>query len=162
MKDRLVIDTVAFCRNNRQLSGEIAVASLARLADLVLGAASKVQYVISGAFADGNPQVAVSLEGELTLTCQRCLGSLSYKVDVSRVFEFVKSEIDLDDESLEGDVDLLLLEKEVDLGVLIEDELILALPLVPRHVSCALPSSSEQSEIESPFAALRALQSKIQ
>jgi uncharacterized protein len=59
----------------------------------------------------------------------------------------------------------------LDLTALVEDELILALPLVPRHETCpqplpgqvATPSAGEPTDVPSatrrPFEALRALRS---
>ncbi|MDP1159869.1 YceD family protein, partial [Klebsiella variicola] len=59
------------------------------------------------------------------------------------------------------------LPRHLDARELIEDELLLALPLVPRHANCPqpLPGAGEQAEPEAeqrpnPFAALAALKRK--
>ena len=58
---------------------------------------------------------------------------------------------------------MLVLTRALDLHELVEDELILALPLVPRHDACpqplAAPATAEEplAERPNPFAALAAL-----
>jgi uncharacterized protein len=101
---------------------------------------------------------------EVTLQCQRCLQAMQQPIAVDRWFQFVGNEDDaarLDEESEE---DVLAASARFDLLELLEDELILALPIVPRHEDCPqpLPWSAEQptSEAEvapNPFAALAAL-----
>ena len=100
------------------------------------------------------------------MTCQRCLAPVDVPLEVDREFRFVADEATaeaLDDESEE---DLLAMSREFDLRELIEDELLMALPLVPRHEECPAPvqmaSSDEDFEEASaekpnPFAALAAL-----
>jgi uncharacterized protein len=72
----------------------------------------------------------------LPLTCQRCLGPADVEVSVDRWFRFVATEAiaeALDDDAEE---DLLVTSRQFNLAGLIEDELLLGLPLVPRHDQC--------------------------
>jgi uncharacterized protein len=102
--------------------------------------------------------------GPRPLQCQRCLLPLDESVHVDRHFRFVGDEATaaaLDDE-MEDEV--LALPRSLDLRELVEDEMLLALPLVPRHDVCpeALPMSFGDVEIvESdkahPFAGLAIL-----
>mgnify|MGYP003353005379 CR=1 FL=1 len=69
------------------------------------------------------------------------------------------------DAELEDDV--LSLERSIDLRELVEDELLLALPLVPRHAECPEPlplpddeAPADVPEQPRPFAALAALKGK--
>ena len=87
-------------------------------------------------------------------------------LEVDREFRFVADEATaeaLDDESEE---DLLALSREFDLHELIEDELLMALPVVPKHDECptSVPLASSDDDFEeanaekpNPFAALAAL-----
>jgi uncharacterized metal-binding protein YceD (DUF177 family) len=73
------------------------------------------------------------------MECQRCLTPVDVPLAVERSFRFVADEATaeaLDDESEE---DLLALSREFDLRELIEDELLMALPVVPRHDECPRP-----------------------
>ena len=64
----------------------------------------------------------------------------------------------LPDEELEvEDFDAIPVGRELNLAELIEDELLLNLPLSPMHDQCALPGPAENGEKQSPFAALAQL-----
>jgi len=119
----------------------------------------------------GEPQVWLHLQAQtqVSLVCQRCLKTLPQTLDVARSFLFVADEdkaLKLDEE-LEDDVLMLpSASAGLDLQALLEDELILALPIVPRHDVCPdpLPQLTDEDEPEAddlaaahPFAALAAL-----
>lgn len=103
-------------------------------------------------------KVRLTLHAQCTaaLFCQRCLGPLLLPLQVQREFYFVPGEdvaAKLDDEL---EVDVLELTPALDLHELIEDELILALPLVPRHADCtlALPAQDAAAGNDHPFGVL--------
>ncbi len=87
-------------------------------------------------------------------------------LDVERSFRFVADEATAEALDEECDEDLLALSREFDLRELIEDELLMALPVVPRHEECptSVPLASSDDDFEvansekpNPFAALAAL-----
>lgn len=100
------------------------------------------------------------------MECQRCLTPVDIPLEVDRAFRFVADEATaeaLDDESEE---DLLAMSREFDLRELIEDELLMALPVVPKHDECptVVPLASSDDDFEeasavkpNPFAALAGL-----
>jgi uncharacterized protein len=110
---------------------------------------------------------------DVPLTCQRCLGVVVEAVDVARAFRFVADEAAAEALDAEIDEDVLVLSTRFDLRHLIEDELLLHLPLVPRHEVCpadapaplaragdaiSLPEQQAESPLaEHPFAALAVL-----
>lgn len=116
----------------------------------------------------GEPQVWLHVQArtQVTLLCQRCLKPLPQELVVDRSFLFVPDEdqaLKLDEEL---DDDVLVLPKWLDVLALLEDELILALPIVPRHDVCPDPllQLAEHAQAEDgdmgavhPFAALAAL-----
>ena len=66
-------------------------------------------------------------------------------------------------EEIEDDSkDFLPAKGEVDVVELIEEEVILGLPTVPRHESCALPDTGQGSGRISPFSVLKGFGSKAQ
>ena len=66
------------------------------------------------------------------------------------------------EDDLENDeVDALEVEPRTDVLALVEDELLLALPLVPRHEACEAPVKAGGDEEISPFAVLRNLRGKV-
>lgn len=70
------------------------------------------------------------------LTCQRCLGPVDMTLMVNRSFRFVSTEAQAEAEDEATEEDLLVLERHFDLPGLIEDEFLMALPVVPRHEIC--------------------------
>ena len=113
----------------------------------------------------GENQVWLHLlaDADVILQCQRCLLPLDEAVHVDRHFRFVADEdtaAALDDE-MEDEV--LALPKSLNLRDLVEDEMLLALPLVPRHDVCpeAIPMQfgdvEEVEEKANPFASLALL-----
>lgn len=140
------LDVAAFCRDGGRLDGQAALADLPRFADSVVrradGAAeSPVQWRAEGslqAVAGGPPQCRVDLtvHARPTLECQRCLQPVAVPLEIERRIRFVQGEEAAArlDEELEDDV--LALSPRFDLLALVEDELLLALPLVPRHDAC--------------------------
>lgn len=117
----------------------------------------------------GQSQVGLHLNVgvSLPLTCQRCLTAVDVSVQIDRSYRFVDTEGQAeleDDESLE---DLLVSSREFDLSALIEDEVLMDLPVVPRHDTCpvAIKLAAADADFEdaptkpNPFAALAGLKS---
>lgn len=100
---------------------------------------------------------------EAGLQCQRCLMPLHKELEVERSFRFVPDESEAERLDEDSDDDVLVLTHSLNLTELVEDELILALPIVPRHEVCPqpLPSASAEEEDASPranpFAVLKSL-----
>jgi uncharacterized protein len=113
----------------------------------------------------GENQVWMHLraDADVVLQCQRCLQPLDEAVHVDRHFRFVADEdtaAALDDE-VEDEV--LALPKTLNLRELVEDEMLLALPLVPRHDVCPEMIPMQFGDVElveekaNPFASLALL-----
>ena len=62
---------------------------------------------------------------------------------------------------LEDDTrDFLPVERELDVVEVVEDEILLALPVAPRHEKCGLPGAADAGERINPFAKLAGLKGK--
>jgi uncharacterized protein len=172
MKERFdpcALELLAFCRSGATLHGAWPQAGMARLAgSLAATADADVAWSASGQWrpvTGGETEIWLRLTASTTvlLECQRCLQPMSLALQVDRAFRFVQGEAEAArlDEELEDDV--LELPPRLDLQALVEDELILALPLVPRHERCPAPlPTPADAEVAAPapphpFAALAAL-----
>lgn len=139
-------------------AGRVPLAELRRLAPLVVDAAGDAEYSIRFS-RDGSRRAVVrgEVRARLILRCQRCLGPMEHEV-LATLSLAVVAGLDEADGLPEGDEPLLVTEGRICLGELVEDELLLGLPQIPRHVSesCAklpvevAPGPSPQH----PFAAL--------
>lgn len=111
----------------------------------------------------GTPEVWLHLSAQATVlrSCQRCLQPLPLPLAIDRNLRFVPGEDAAAALDADSDDDVLALGPQLDLRELVEDELLLALPLVPRHeVLCPEPlpfRAGEVEPVEHPFAALAAL-----
>jgi uncharacterized protein len=144
------LDVAAFCRDGARLAGEWPLEALPRLAESVqagadgFAAAVPVRWAVAGQ-AGASPggrgeaprcEIDLDIEAQVGLECQRCLQPMRVPLTVQRRIRFVEGEDEAArlDEELEDDV--LALAPRLDLRTLVEDELLLALPLVPRHDTC--------------------------
>ncbi len=159
MSQQIVIDSLSFAREGKSLQGELPVAGLKRLHDLLAEIAGVVAYRLSGRMSrQGKPQLLLEVVGEVPVVCQRCLGRFDYPLSIVSTLELIADEAGLTQDELEDDTrDYLVAQKEMDVAALVEDEIILALPPAPRHDDCALPDSSSRGTKVSPFAALAAM-----
>jgi uncharacterized protein len=161
----------AFAREGAKLEGREPLASFPRLAASAspeaCATAEPIAWRAQGELRrpqSVDPQVWLHLEADTTmaLVCQRCLAPVETPLEVDRWFRFTRTEAEAAalDEQIEEDV--LSLERPLDLYELVEDELLLAMPLVPRHEVCPAPlpmphDEAPRSEAPHPFAVLSAL-----
>jgi len=170
--DPLAAPVAALCRAGETLLGAWLLAELPRLAaslwvppsaDERVGWQARFGQVQPAA---GPPQQWLELEAHthIALQCQRCLQGVQQPLALERRFRFVATEVEAERLDAESDDDHLVLQLRLDLRALLEDELILELPLVPRHEGpCPEPlpqPAAEPPEAQArpkPFAALAAL-----
>lgn len=143
------LDMVAFSLAASRLEGGWLLERMPRLLQdaLPLSADSPAQTVVwsaSGArkaVTGGEAEIRLQLRARtaLQLTCQRCLRPMTVTLDVQPSLRFVQGEARAEALDEDCDEDVLALTPSLDLLPLIEDELILALPLVPRHPVCPQP-----------------------
>ena len=188
--DPLRLNVANFAADAQEAAGDWAIAELPRLADSecpvdagsplkaradaakpLTRAASdltrRVRWRAAGSTrrvgGEDQPWLHLLAEADVVLQCQRCLQPLDEPVRVDRHFRFVADEsmaAALDDE-MEDEV--LELPKSLNLRDLVEDEMLLALPLVPRHTVCpeVVPMQfgdvEEVEEKSNPFASLALL-----
>jgi uncharacterized protein len=111
----------------------------------------------------------LTAETALPLVCQRCMGPVETRLSVDRWFRFAVDEYTAAAEDDASEEDVLVVSREFDLRALIEDELLMSLPVAPRHEECPEPVrlsavdegfEDAQAERPNPFAALARLQGR--
>lgn len=148
------VDVVAWAESGQVRSGENSVRDYSRLARSLRAVADEpiVAWRVAGewrATPDGvkRPALALQADAVLRLTCQRCLDEVQVAVHVDRHLVFAPDEAQAAALDANADDDVLALTQPADLNNLIEDELILALPMIPRHAACPeAPVSRVQSD----------------
>jgi uncharacterized protein len=167
------LDLLSFARDAVSLQGEGFLTDWPRLADEQFSkdiSAGAVFWHLQGRTVPQTgaaDQIWLDLRAsvKLPLQCQRCLTPVLETVEAERSFRFVADEATaaaLDDEAEE---DILVISRDFDALALVEDELILSLPLVPLHAICpekvpmsaADPEFEEAAERPNPFGILASL-----
>ena len=176
MKERAIdprmLNVAQLCHDAGSLAGQWPLAGMNRLVDSLFEAAeaaSVIDWSASGALlpaSGGGTEVWLQLRASVavSLQCQRCLHAVLQPLAVDRRLRFVRSEAEAERLDETSDDDVLVLMPRLDLHELVEDELILALPLVPRHEGpCPDPlpmpvdDLADEAPAPNPFAALAAL-----
>ncbi len=141
----------------------VPVESLGRLVESLLEPVGTVTFEFQGERDDeGKLYVDLQIQGDLVLQCQRCLEAMVWPCNVQNRLLLLRSGEELPENELENDaVDALEVEPLTDLLALVEDEVLLALPLVPRHENCEPPVKAGVDDEISPFAVLRQLRGKV-
>ena len=139
----------------------LSVARLPRLADLLFDQQGNVNYELEGyTTANGEPALHLSVAGDLAVRCQRCLERLPLHIDVTRDLVLVPEarELDAADDE-DDDTDTIPGVSTLDVADLIEQEVVLSLPMAPRHpeATCEAQPAAQAGTASSPFAGLAGL-----
>ncbi|MGT0246719.1 DUF177 domain-containing protein [Burkholderia pyrrocinia] len=189
--DPHAVDLFEFARSGRQAAGAVRLSQLPRMLNEVPADAPDrdtvftwqaegfTQKELQGDGADGQqPYLRLAVHGQAWLTCQRCMTPYDQAFGVDMVYRVVATEEEAEEFPLDDDeADVIVGSRQFDLVDLIEEELLLSLPLVPKHEVCpavheSLVSGASGPEGEAgeesdeaadegkrpnPFAALQAL-----
>lgn len=157
------IDPLRLARAGARLAGRLPLDNMSRLAAVLAAAPAEAEVELAFDMdAEGRACVQLKLRAEVQLQCQRCLGAMPYAVTTERLLACVGS--DAEAERLPEPYEPLLFTGEpLFLRDVVEDELLLSLPIVPRHddVHCAGSGMEEHGEDDTaeprpqnPFAVL--------
>lgn len=154
-----VIDSLEFARGGRRLEGVLRLAGLSRLRDLLVVPEGELSVSLEGwRDGDGKSWLRLAVSGEPVLQCQRCLGGVRFPLVIDSVLQLVGLEEEWPDEDLADDsADAIEADKALSVAPLVEEEVLLALPIAPRHEQCEPPLAADDDHGLSPFAALAAL-----
>ena len=174
--DPFRLAVAAFAKEAARLEGRWPLAQFDRLTESAVAEALVAEGVVvtwqargeARLLRGGEAQVWLHLTAAtgLPLECQRCLKPVDVALNVQRSFVFVHGEDAAAQLDAATDDDVLALTRALDLRELIEDELLLALPVVPRHEVCPVPlvvrdDDVAADEAPNPFAALAALKDNV-
>ena len=154
-----LIDGFLFARTGQELLGRCPVSAFERLRDLVSSNVGELEYGVVGTKDDmGRPALRVRLTGPLQLTCQRCLKAMPFALEVDAILVLAGNEAEIESQPVgpEGP-DRILGSREMAVGTVLEDEILLAVPFAPRHEQCSGAGAGKGEAQASPFADLRGL-----
>jgi uncharacterized protein len=148
--DPRALDLYDFAKSGRQAAGALRVSQMPRMLAEVPPDAPDRDSVFTWQ-AEGStqpelqddgtdapqPYLRLAVHGSIWLTCQRCLAPYSQHLDVDATYRIVATEEEADEYPLDDDeIDVIVGSRQFDLVDLIEEELLLSMPLVPKHNVC--------------------------
>jgi uncharacterized protein len=158
------LDALGLARGGSVVERNFPIAGFARLRDRLAEPAGTAAVRAAFRLRDGLPAAEMEVEAAVVLTCQRCLGPVRRNVRSVAHLVFAAEEtpeLPPDHEAIGGDP------QKLDLAVLVEDELLLSLPLIAQHApgeACELPAEAAVAtagegpqQMRRPFAGLRDL-----
>jgi uncharacterized protein len=162
------VDTYELTRAGQEVHGQAPIDQFERLIeDLPEQADTMVSWTVKGEMDSfGQRFLRVHVKAAPMLECQRCMKPFEWPVDSHNRLEVVNSEAALNvDDAADADPDDAIIERilgsqRLDVLALVEDEIILSLPYVPKHDVCTLLSEPLEEEPDgdlarpSPFAVL--------
>ncbi len=155
MLQAAAIDGLAFARGAGVIEGRLGVESLPRLAQSgCLG--SFLDFVLSGEInGRGKPALRLAVNGSVRFECQRCLSTLDLPVQIDEQLELALSEAEVT--AADDDSERVVAGHEMNVAALVEEEILLALPMAPKHEQCSAAEGMGGSAKASSFQALSAL-----
>jgi len=156
-----MLDPATLSDKPRTFKGELAPGDLPRLRELVASPEGSLRFQVSARL---DPQrrklVSCIIKGFAQLTCQSSMEVFRHDIDVSERLVLVDDESGLPPIETESEEeDYVVADGPLDVRGLVEDAVILALPMIPRKpdvaISVAAGKAAQEPRKESPFAALK-------
>lgn len=172
VKMPVTIDPVKAAQKRSDYEGIVPLVNLTRLTESLLDKQGEVAVRVEcGTDQQGLTVIQGGASCEVSVTCERCGEAMTVSLDCNFAYTPVKPDDDAALELIPERYDVIEKDEhgEINLRQLVEDELILALPLFPMHdeAVCAVSASSmsfgdigPEPEKPNPFAVLAELKKK--
>ena len=172
VKMPVTIDPVKAAQKRSDYDGFMPIVSLTRLTESLLQPAGEVTVRVEcGTDQQGLTVIQGSASCEVSVTCERCGEAMIVALDCNFAYTPVKPDDDAALELIPERYDVIEKNEhgEINLRQLVEDELILALPLFPMHdeAVCTVRTAAmsfgdigPEPEKPNPFAVLAELKKK--
>jgi len=149
MSSAASFDAIRFARAGDELAGEVPATALERLRSMLADPEGTILYRLKGySRKDGKPAIALEIQGEVSLSCQRCLEPVRHRLRSERSLVFVPASRLADFEDEEDDTDYLPVEDPVEPLALVDEEAVLSLPMSPRHQEGGCSTVSGMSRLQ--------------
>jgi uncharacterized protein len=154
-----VINNLEFAQKQLKLADSFAVSDCKRLLETSMlndknAEQAAIHFELSGFYKQfSHPSLHLRIKTKLPAICQRCLDEVLINLDLNINYLINNNPIKELDEN--DEMDWLEANTEMDLCELIEDELLLAMPIAPVHENNCSKQSMQSGEKPNPFAALK-------
>lgn len=146
------LDVDRLSRGEAEIDFDVPLAGLPRLRSRIAGIGGSVRGSARLGRKAGFAVAELTFAGTATLQCQRCMQTMEIPIDSTSHVALIAAEADAAEvpEELEP---VLARSGSISAGELVEEELLLALPIVPLHEKlseCAVPPSAPLVADEAP------------
>ncbi len=156
-----ILHPIRLIKSEAVLEGELPLKEMERLRSVLLHTEDSVTYRLKFATDEfGRNYIQERISTTISLQCQRCLGEVRVDINSENRLAIVANNEVAQELPTEYEP-LVITEDELSLSALIEDELLLALPISPTHGVDECPVKLERpmkSEKQNPFAVIKQLQ----
>lgn len=159
----MLINAFDFAKQSLEIHGKIPLLCIPEFEKTLYVAPSDdefIAYSLKGeSDISGRLGVRLHVNCEMQLTCQRCLEPLVYALATSHWFELVSAEEDIPEEDADDEKDYLVASNELDVEALVREEVLLSIPLAPKHPNgvCISPLDLSGGRKGNPFKVLQGL-----
>lgn len=152
-----LIDGFEFAAAGGSVHGAWPVGDLPRLRDMLQDDHGSVDYALQGGRdAHGRLQFVLQVKARLRLTCQRCLGAVECTLEPCTTLLLAATQAEIDAVPITPESpERVVAHRQMAVRDLVEDELLLALPIAPRHEECVAQGRAAPAGRQMPFATLR-------
>lgn len=130
-----VIDGLQFARAGLETHGVVGLERLPRLAQLQCSTEGLEYHLRGGRAGDGKPCLRLSVRGSVTQPCQRCLDPIRIPIAIDAELQLAENAREISE--ADDEIDRVIASRKMDVAGLVEDEVILELPMAARHEECA-------------------------
>lgn len=167
MMKTLIINNLEFAQKQQEITDNFVPKSLERLAeDLALTSNNAhlavIEFTLTGDLKRfRQPSLYLHIKSQLPVICQRCLEEMQINCNLSVDYllsDSAANELEggLQDDLQDGDdTEWLAVNAEMDVRELVEDELLLAMPIAPTHAHDCGKQAMQSGEKPNPFAVLK-------
>lgn len=154
-------DPFAFARAAGLHSGQAALAAMPRLQDRLAGDGGTVAYVVRGKLDQRQrPLLELEITGNPSLRCGRCLAPLDFALRLQSSVLLMEPGAVMQEDDDPDSPEWIEAGPELDVLELVEDEILLSLPLSVRHEEGKCSDGDESGRAsgrDNPFAKLATL-----
>lgn len=146
------LDVDRLSHGETEIDFDVPLSELPRLRSRIQGIGGSVRGTARFGRRSGFAVVELALAGRATLQCQRCMQPMELAVESTTEVALILAEADVSEvpDELEP---VLARDGRISAGELVEEELLLALPIVPLHEEpgeCAVPPAAPLLAQEAP------------
>ena len=156
-----MINNLEFAQKQQKLNDSFDVSSFKRLSETLSlhnnnNEQMKVSFELTGDYKRfRQPSLHLYIKTKLPVICQRCLDEMLVDLDLN--FDYLISDSVADELDNNDEIDWIESNVEMNYHELIEDELLLAMPIAPVHKNACSKTNTQSGEKPNPFAVLKNL-----